>query len=285
MILQPIRSIFIGVNTESVFQYKNSPISYHRFGNGAEVLVAFHGYNQTSAEFLFFEDVLAPHFTVIAIDFFWHGKSAWREKEDFTEYDMKMIVLGIQRQELIDASRFSVCSFSMGARMARALVRSFPARINYFILLSPPTFAFNRFLNFTTNNPVGLWTFRYFVKNNQALMSWVTRLHKAHILNRSVYVFTSKFIGKPERLEKVFKTWYAQRRLTTNFQTFAQLLDTYHIKTILIAGEQDTITPPAGMIAYVNKLKHGKVHLIPAKHELATVATKNIFKMLFEKKD
>lgn len=268
-----------------LFQYKNSPVSYHRFGRGTEILVAFHGYNQTSAEFLYFEDVLSEPFTVIAIDFFWHGQSEWREQEDFTEYDMKMIVVGIQRQEHLEAKRFSVCSFSMGARMARALVRSFPSRINYFILLSPPTFAFNRFLNFTTNNPLGLWTFRYFVRNNHALLDWVKRLNKAHILNRSVYIFTSKFIGKPERLEKVFKTWYTQRRLTTNFQSFARLLDKHEIRTILIAGKDDTITPPKRMISYIRKLKFGQVFLIPAKHELTTVATKQILENLFAPKN
>lgn len=268
------------MNAARLFYYKNSPVSYHRFGSGSEVLVAFHGYNQTSADFLYFEDVLSEKFTVIAIDFFWHGKSEWCEKEDFTEHDMKMIVVGIQRQERLEATRFSVCSFSMGARMARALVRSFPHRINYFILISPPTFAFNRFLNFTTNNPLGLSIFRYFVRNNHKLLDWVKRLNKVGILNRSVYVFTSKFIGKPDRLEKVFKTWYAQRKLTTNFQSFARLLNHHSIQTILIAGKNDAITPPKKMIAYVSKLNNGKVLLQSSKHELTTPATREALQKL-----
>jgi pimeloyl-ACP methyl ester carboxylesterase len=272
------------MSAQRIFLYKNSPVSYHRFGEGSGVLVAFHGYNQTAADFLFFEDVLAPYFTVIAIDFFWHGQSEWREEEDFTEYDMKMIVVGIQRQEKIEASRFSLCSFSMGARMARALVRSFPSRIDHFILLSPPTFSFNRFLDFTTNNVIGLWAFRYFVRNNEALMNWVKRLNKMGILNRSVFLFSSKFIGKPERLEKVFKTWFSQRKLKTNFRAFAGLLDEHRIKTILIVGKNDPITPPAGMIKYVRRLKNGHVFLIRKKHELATPETKQVLAELFGKR-
>lgn len=264
-----------------LFVYKNSPVSYYRFGEGKEILVAFHGYNQTAADFLFFEDVFTKQFTVIAIDFFWHGQSEWKEKEDFTEYDMKMIVVGIQRQEQIEASRFSVCSFSMGARMARALVRSFPQRIHYFILLSPPTFTFNRFLNFTTNNVLGLWAFRYFVKNNDALLSWVNRLNKMKILNRSVYLFSAKFIGKKERLEKVFNTWYAQRKLKTNFNSFAALLNKHQIKTVLIVGEKDHITPPKKMIRYIQKLKHHQVFVIPKKHELTTEETKKALASLW----
>jgi len=271
------------MSSAKVLYYHTSPISYHRFGQGAEVLVAFHGYDQTSAEYLYFEDVLSNHFTVIAIDFFWHGQSEWQEKRDFTEYDMKMIVVSIQREEHIEASRFSVCSFSIGARMARALVRSFPHRINYLILLSPPTFTFNTFLNFTTNNPIGLWAFKYFVKNNESLLAWVKRLNKLKVLNRSVYIFTSKFIGKKARMEKVYKTWYAQRKLSTNFTSFADVLNKHNIKTILIAGKNDSITPPAGMIKYIEQLKNGQVFLLNTKHELANAEIKAVFENLFHK--
>jgi pimeloyl-ACP methyl ester carboxylesterase len=267
----------------TLYWYKQSPVSYHRFGKGDEVLVAFHGYDQTAAEYLYFNDVLNGAFTVIAIDFFWHGQSEWREDYDFTEQDMKAIVVGIKQQERLRVSRFSICSFSMGARMARALVRSFPHRINYLILLSPPTFAFNRFLNFTTNNPIGLLAFRYFVRNNDSLLYWVKRLNQWRILNRSVYIFTSKFIGHKQRMEKVYKTWYAQRLLKTNFDSFAQLLNQNRITTILIVGKHDYITPPKQMINYVKQLQHHKIFVLNKKHELATEETKNVFAELFNK--
>lgn len=266
---------------QNIYIYKNSPVSYYRFGKGKEILVAFHGYDQTGKDYLYFEDVLSGHFTVIAIDFFRHGKSEWREAEDFTEEDMREIVLGIAKQENLFARKFSVCSFSMGARMARALVRTFPERIENFILISPPTFLFTGFLNFTTNTYFGLSMFRYFVKNNNALLQWVKLMNKAGILNRSVYVFTSKFIGRRERLEKVFKTWYAQRKLLTDFSLFAKLIDRYNINVILIVGKNDPITPPHKMIRYIRKLKHRKIFIMPQKHELATEETKRIFKKLF----
>jgi pimeloyl-ACP methyl ester carboxylesterase len=266
---------------QHLFSYKESLVSYHRFGTGKKVLVAFHGYNQTGDEYAYFEDVLGSHFTVIAIDFFWHGQSEWKEQEDFTEEHMKQIVLGIARQEHIAVRKFSVCSFSMGARMARALVRIFPNRIEHFILLSPPTFSFNTFLHFTTVNPIGLSLFRYFVRNHTALMHSVKVLHKLKILNRSVYIFTSKFIGKPDRLENVFKTWFAQRRLETNFTAFAQLVNEHNIHVVLIAGKNDTITPAQKMIRYIRKIKNGEVIMLDKKHELTTAETKYVFKTLF----
>jgi pimeloyl-ACP methyl ester carboxylesterase len=264
-----------------IFSYKNSVVSYHRFGRGERVLVAFHGYNQTGAEFAYFEDVLSNTFTIIAIDFFWHGSSRWEESHDFTDADMKHIVDGIADQEDLHAQYFSVCSYSMGARLARALVRNFADRIDHFIMLSPPTFSFNTFLNFTTNNPLGLATFRYFVDTPGALQRWVQRLHNWRILNRSVYIFTTKFVGRQDRIEKVFKTWHAQRKLKTNFGAFARLINKNNIRVVLIVGEGDAITPPKKMIRYVKRLKNGVVFTLKKKHELSTPETKAVFLNLF----
>lgn len=264
-----------------LFTYLNSIVSYHRFGKGKEVLVAFHGYNQTGAEYAYFEEVLGERFTIIAIDFFWHGSSIWVEPEDFSDEHMKRIVNGIAAQEGLNVKRFSVCSYSMGARLARALVRNFAARIDYFVLLSPPTFAFNRFLNFTTNNPFGLAVFRYFVQTPGALQKWVERLYRWKILNRSIFVFTSKFVGKPERIKKVYQTWYAQRKLRTDFKAFARLLNEHKINVVLIVGKKDSITPPQQMVKYIQKLKNRRIFILQKKHELATAETKRVFEKLF----
>jgi pimeloyl-ACP methyl ester carboxylesterase len=264
-----------------IFTYKNSPVSYYRYGSGKNVLVAFHGFDQSGSFYQYFEDTLGKHFTIIAIDFFWHGQSKWQETEDFTETDMREIVIGIAAQEKLFARKFSVMSFSMGARMARALVRTFPERIEHLILVSPPTFAFNRFLNFTTGTAFGRWMFRYFLKHNHQLLAWAERLHKMKILNRSVYVFTSKFISNKSRLEKVYRTWMSQKRLRTNFTTFAKLMDKHAIHLILIAGKNDKLTPPHSMIKYVRKLKKRNIYLLPKKHELQTPETRHVLSKLF----
>jgi len=169
----------------------------------------------------------------------------------------------------------------MGARMARALVRTFPERIEHLILVSPPTFAFNRFLNFTVGTTFGQWMFRYFLNNNKSLLAWAERLYKLKILNRSVYVFTSKFISNKSRLEKVYRTWLSQKKLRTNFDLFARLIDDYDIQLILIAGKNDKLTPPHRLIKYVRKLKNRKIFLLPKKHELQTPETRHVLKNIF----
>jgi len=257
---------------QRIYIYRNSPISYYRFGVGKEYLVAFHGYGQTGADYLYYESVLKEKFTVIAIDFFGHGKSQWMESEDFTEFDMRDIVVGIARQEKIFARKFSVCSFSMGARMARALVRTFPERIKRVVFIAPPTPAFHYFLNFTVRTKIGVWLFKLFIKRNNWLSNSVSFLHRIGILNRAIKIFTTKFISRRERLNNVFITWYAQRNLTTNFATFAKLVNQYQIEVVLVIGKFDFITPSASNVNYVKKkIRKHKIMELPQKHELQSV--------------
>ncbi len=124
--------------------------------------------------------------------------------------------------------------------------------------------------------------FKYFAQTPNALRNWVERLHKWYVLNRSVYVFTSKFVGRQERIEKVYKTWLAQRKLRTNFTSFAQLLNQHQIRVILIVGKTDAITPPHQMVRYVRKLKNRRIFILKKKHELATPETKHVFGKLYQ---
>jgi pimeloyl-ACP methyl ester carboxylesterase len=264
-----------------LFIYQHSPISYYKYGQGHRYIVAFHGFGQSGLFFQYFEETLGNEYTIIAIDFFWHGSSQWVESRDFAEEDMREIVIGIARQEQIFARKFSILSFSMGARMARALVRTFPERIERVVFIAPPTQYFNHFLNFTVGTWFGLFMFRYFLKNNHRLQWWIIFLNKVGVLNRSVKIFSLKFIANTELLTKVYQTWFSQRKLRTNFKKFATLVDTYHIEVILVAGKNDTITPPTQMIRYIKQLSKRRLFLIPIKHELQTTAVSHVLSKIF----
>ncbi|MFN5544322.1 MAG: alpha/beta fold hydrolase, partial [Bacteroidota bacterium] len=163
---------------QQIYQYKNSPVSYYRYGCGKEVIIAFHGYNQTGADFAPIAEVLQHKYTFIAIDFFWHGKSEWQEPHDVTETDLRELVLAIIAQEQQLTKKITVCGFSMGARMARVLVQTIPESIERLILLSPPTIEFNQLVNFTTGTVLGLSVFKYVATNHSMLVVWLQRLHR-----------------------------------------------------------------------------------------------------------
>ena len=73
----------------------------------------------------------------------------------------------------------------------------------------------------------------------------------------------------------------SQKKLRTNFDLFARLIDDYDIQLILIAGKNDKLTPPHRLIKYVRKLKNRKIFLLPKKHELQTPETRHVLKNIF----
>lgn len=273
--------IFIVDLKQQIYQYKNSTVSYYRYGRGKEVIIAFHGYNQTGADFAPIAEVLQHKYTFIAIDFFWHGKSEWQEPHDVTETDLRELVLAIIAQEQQLTKKITVCGFSMGARMARVLVQTIPESIERLILLSPPTIEFNQLVNFTTGTLLGSLVFKYVATNHSMLVVWLQRLHRWKILNRSVYLYSSKNIGEKQRMTKVYKTWTAQRMLRTNLAQIARLANKHKIELILIAGKNDALAPPYKMIKYIRNLfqKH-KVFLVRKKHELVTPETIHLLRKL-----
>lgn len=273
--------IFIVDLKQQIYQYKNSTVSYYRYGRGKEVIIAFHGYNQTGADFAPIAEVLQHKYTFIAIDFFWHGKSEWQEPHDVTETDLRELVLAIIAQEQQLTKKITVCGFSMGARMARVLVQTIPESIERLILLSPPTIEFNQLVNFTTGTLLGSLVFKYVATNHSMLVVWLQRLHRWKILSRSVYLYSSKNIGEKQRMTKVYKTWTAQRMLRTNLAQIARLANKHKIELILIAGKNDALAPPYKMIKYIRNLfqKH-KVFLVRKKHELVTPETIHLLRKL-----
>jgi pimeloyl-ACP methyl ester carboxylesterase len=263
------------------YLYNNSPISYYRYGSGKEIMVAFHGYDQTGSAYAPVGQLLKDRYTLIAIDFFWHGFSEWREPRDFTEMDLRDIVLGIAAQEELVLKKLTVCSFSMGTRMLRAIVCAFPEKIERLILLSPPTIEFNQLVNFTTGTILGLLVFRHVANNYAVLSNWLQRLYRWKILNRSTYLFSLKNIGEKQRMTKVYKTWIAQRKLRTNLANVAKLANKHKIKVILIVGKNDALAPPYKMIKYVrNRFENSKVFLLNKKHELVTQETLDALKKI-----
>ena len=55
---------------------------YQKFGNGKQIMLAFHGFGQESSVYKCLADVLTEY-TFYAFDLFFHGKSQWDFPENY----------------------------------------------------------------------------------------------------------------------------------------------------------------------------------------------------------
>lgn len=106
--------------------YRNSSISYYRFGSGPKAVVCFHGYGEEAAAFNFLEKYASNQYTFISIDLPFHGKTEWKDGINFLPKDLLQIIERILEQNKPPTSNFqpqnpnpklSILGFSLGGRM------------------------------------------------------------------------------------------------------------------------------------------------------------------------
>ena len=117
--------------------YRNSTISYLRFGTGDRLLFAFHGFGDRAAMWLSVREGFSTEFTVIAIDLPFHGHTIWREKV-FRSRDFEAMVQELSKIE--NKERFSLAGFSFGARIVERLFFRFQHRIDHIFFFAPDGF-------------------------------------------------------------------------------------------------------------------------------------------------
>ena len=80
---------------QGLFLYKNSQVSYYRFGTGPQAAICFHGYGEDGKSYAFLEKYLGDRFSFYGIELPFHGDTDWQEGLLFTHIDLQQITDGI----------------------------------------------------------------------------------------------------------------------------------------------------------------------------------------------
>src|SRR6266487_4172329 len=115
-------------------QYKNSTISYYRFGSGPNVAICFHGYGEDASTFVFLEKFAGDQYSFISIDLPFHGKTVWNEGLNFIHTELVEIIKEISE---LKNQKLSIIGFSLGGRIVLSLYQAMPEQIEKLILLAP----------------------------------------------------------------------------------------------------------------------------------------------------
>ena len=220
--------------------YRQSTISYLRFGTGERLLFAFHGFGDRAAMWLSVSEGFSTQFTVIAIDLPFHGHTEWHE-EVFRSRDFEAIVQELLKIE--GKERFSVAGFSFGARIVQRLFFRFQHRIDRILLFAPDGFG-TKWMFEITMIPRPL---RRFTKWLLARPKWFMRIlnffYERKLINRFIYSFTSNHLGRTERRTRLFTYWLSMDDFVVKPERFKKQLIKSGIPTDIFFGKNDDIVP------------------------------------------
>ncbi|MVM32245.1 alpha/beta fold hydrolase [Spirosoma sp. HMF4905] len=254
------------MNTAKVqtFQCEGNLIAYQKFGNGQAIILAFHGFGQSSEVFAPLETTLGNQFTIFAMDLFFHGNSQYVGDQLLTKSAWQGFIAVFLREQRID--RFSLMGFSLGGRFALATVEAFADRLDQLLLLAPDGITRSAWYWVATGSGLGRRLFRYVLEHLSMLNALGHTLTQLGLLNRTVMRFAEISLGTYEQRELVYKSWTQFRLIHPNLKAISKLLNDHSVQVRFFTGAFDRIVPGTYILPLTKQLRHFELTVLKTGH-------------------
>jgi pimeloyl-ACP methyl ester carboxylesterase len=243
---------------------------YLVFGNGPELLLAFHGFDNNADDFRLFEPLLGQQYTIVAVNLFYHGRSYAEGAPDqlqFRREDLQALIT--QLLERFPHARFSLLGFSLGGRICLELVSLFAGRVDRLILLAPDGLVISPWYVFVTRTIAGRWLFRRVLRRPQRFLRLGGWLRTLGLVGEKQYKFALSYFGSGPQRELVFKVWMIFRYLLPRKAALSAALKQHPVRTDLFFGRRDSIIRPSFGIIYQKKVDaQANIHILETGHNL-----------------
>lgn len=225
--------------------FKNSTISYLRFGSGPKKAVCFHGYGEEAGSFLFLDKYAGNQYTFYSIDLPFHGKTEWNEGLVFNHNDLVQIVSEIVAQSddkpATSNQKLSLLGFSLGGRVALSLCQAIPEKVERMVLLAPDGLKVNFWYWLSAQTWAGNKFFSFTMKHPGWFFGFLKIMNKLRLVNASIFKFVRYYIGDKEVRRLLYARWTTLRKLKPNLKRIKSFIRSEKISTRLLYGKHDRI--------------------------------------------
>lgn len=228
--------------------YKNSQVSYYRFGSGPKQVICFHGYGEEARLYSFLEKHAGNQFTFYAIDLPFHGQTKWNDGLNFSHIDLHQIVrtilLEANEQQKTRNEKLILMGFSLGGRIALSFYQSQPESVEKIILLAPDGLIVNFWYWLATQTWAGNKLFAFSMKYPGWFFAFLKMVNKLGLVNVSVFKFVNFYIGNKEARQLLYQRWTGLRKLKPELKRIKKLIRQYKTLARLVYGKYDRIILP-----------------------------------------
>ena len=221
--------------------YRKSQLHYCWFGAGQKIILCLHGYGESEASFHFLENYVSPDYTVIAMDFPFHGKTQWNEGLTFSTADLLAITEALLAKHGQGTNRVTLLGYSMGGRVALQLLQTIPEKIEKTILLAPDGLKVNFWYWLSTQTYIGNRLFGYTMKH-PAWFFWLLQTgNRLKLINQSVLKFTRYYIHDTTIRRLLYERWTCMRAIKPDLAFVKTLIRAHRLPVRLLYGQYDRI--------------------------------------------
>ncbi len=247
---------------------KRGKVHCYRYGNGAKLVIALHGFARTGASFQMLS--LGNDFTVYAPDLPFHGLTEW-DAEHFDQHDLSEMVEAIldfyPPQQL-----FYWLGYSLGGRLVLSEWRQFETRLAGLILIAPD--GFSRGLKRLPHRmSMGLrqWVCQW-LERPQWFLKWCKLLRKAGLISPFINQYLNKNLETAANRRRLLGIWQSvayfkvdwRKPVNTDFPIW------------VVLGRQDHIIPPTVVHPIKEVLPGAEVFWRDCGHQLINRTTGDV---------
>jgi pimeloyl-ACP methyl ester carboxylesterase len=246
--------------------YKNSTLNYRRFGDGKKMLFCFHGYGEDASSFVFLEKIIGHQFTIISLDFPFHGSTEWKEELLFTPDDLIKVI-----DKICNSShqKISILGYSMGGRVALQLLQTFPDKIEKLILIAPDGLHNNIWHKLSTQTFIGNKLFSFSMNHPKWMFVSMNVLYKLGFFNKSIFNFVHYYLDDRSSRLQLYKRWTTMRKFNPDLHLLKKIIHNKKIPISIMFGRYDrVIVTKRGIHFQKNIAEFVTVKEIEAGHQL-----------------
>lgn len=260
--------------TISLAPNKNIPV--HVYGNGPNLLIAFHGYDYDGQVFQTWAEELGEHYTICAPDLPFHGQAEWDEKA-FTPSHIVQIIRAIAENQKQD--RFTLAGHSMGARLLVCTASELASSVDRYILLAPAGIgSFDRVLP--------LWAQRVL----EFALSWPKWLelgvnigYRLGWVNNFRRRYAEVQLYPADKRNRLFRVYNSLVQLQTSRRDRVQHWQQNPVDTLVVLAEDDRFVPNAKIRAYFAKVPKVSWREVRGNHDLVNKLTAAVVRDAIQK--
>jgi len=251
-------------------QHHEYRLPYQVFGNGENLLFAFHGFGKTSDDFKEYAKTIGATYTIIAFDFFYHGPHSIDLNTPLPPISNSNLA-GILEKLMWDNKKVncSLLGYSLGGRLVLGLIHKIPNRIQNVFLIAPDGLRTGLMQRFVSGSEIGKKVGFQVVKNPTFSKSIAKLATQVGILSKKKGLFVISNLESKDFRLRAIRTWLILKQFSIHQKLVIKYLNNRPINIDLIFGKYDKIIPSNLGLNLKSKLKkNSSFHEIEAGHSL-----------------
>ncbi|HHP7241719.1 MAG TPA: alpha/beta fold hydrolase [Cyclobacteriaceae bacterium] len=230
----------------------------HIYGEGKEVLIAFHGYGMDGKQFDMLKESIACNYKVVGIDFFFHGKSKIFNdrikylRKGFPAWALKELISTITAY--LQVSSFSIACYSMGTRLGFQAVELFTEKIKKLYLIVPEGLFKHNIIDLLGKYHILNTVFKWMTYDSMILYHLIRAADYLNLLDKELSKIAQNELNTIPKRKNLYSTITYIGNTPIHLQNVIDIINKHNILITMIFGGRDRLFPEKSAFTFVQKL-------------------------------